>query len=102
VFRFQISRFSLLTPDTKKYEQKNLSVGAGVVKKSVNYFMAKMKDDEIAVECSVLDVCFFIRCWNNLRSGATSLFDVRRSMFDVRRSSFNMFDVHLSKHPRTA
>ena len=40
------------------------------------------------VECSVLGVCFFIRCWNNLRSGATSLFDVRRSMFNVRRSSF--------------
>ena len=38
---------------------------------------------------------FFIRRWNNLRSGATSLFDVRRSMFDVGRSSFNMFDVHL-------
>jgi hypothetical protein len=34
---------------------------------------------------SVLDVCFFIRCWNNLRSGATSLFDVQRSMFDVGR-----------------
>ena len=68
-----------------------------------------------------LGVCFFIRCWNNLpaiamhadiqavycdrrwqaglRSGATSLFDVRRSMFDVGRSSFNMFDVRLSKQP---
>jgi len=40
------------------------------------------------VECSVLGVCFFIRCWNNLRSGATSLFDVGCSMFDVGRSSF--------------
>ena len=30
--------------------------------------------------------CQFI----NWRSGATSLFDVRRSMFDVGRSSFNM------------
>jgi hypothetical protein len=41
------------------------------------------------VECSVLGVCFFIvRCWNNLRSGATSLFDVQCSMFDVGRSSF--------------
>ena len=40
------------------------------------------------VEYSVSGVCFFIRCWNNLRSGATSL-------FDVGRSSFNMFDVHL-------
>ena len=28
-----------------------------------------------------------------MKSGATSLFDVRRSMFDVGRSSFNMFDV---------
>ena len=37
-----------------------------------------------------LCVCFFIRCWNNLRSGATSLFDVGRSMFDVGRSSFNI------------
>ena len=34
-----------------------------------------------------------IKLW----SGATSLFDVRRSMFDVGRSSFNLFDVHLSK-----
>ena len=50
------------------------------------------------VECSVLGVCFFIRCWNNLRSGATSLFDVRRSMFDVGRSSFNMFDIRYSKY----
>ncbi len=50
VFRFQISRFSLLTPDTKKYEQKNLSLGAGAVKKSVNYFMAKMKDGKSSID----------------------------------------------------
>jgi len=37
---------------------------------------------------SVLGVCFFIRCWNNLKSRATSLFDVRCSMFDVGRSYF--------------
>lgn len=39
------------------------------------------KDEEIAVVCSVLDICFS--------------FDVGRSMFDVGRSSFNL-DVHLS------
>jgi len=29
--------------------------------------------------------------WNNLKSEATSLFDVRRSMFDVGRSFFNIY-----------
>ena len=43
--------------------------------------MGKDEETEIAVVCSVLDVCFS--------------FDVGRSMFDVRRSSFNL-DVHLS------
>jgi len=33
---------------------------------------------------------FFNRFLSNLGSGATSLFDVRRSMFDVGRSSFNI------------
>ena len=52
------------------------------------------------VECSVLGVCFFIRCWNNLRSGATSLFDVRRSMFDPPEAdkcllACGELDVHL-------
>jgi hypothetical protein len=32
---------------------------------------------------------FFYSISNNLRSGATSLFDVRRWTFDVGRSSFN-------------
>ena len=35
-----------------------------------------LEETEIAVECSVLDICFSI--------------DVGRSMFDVRRSSFNV------------
>ncbi|MCD4754819.1 MAG: hypothetical protein K8R75_03340 [Deltaproteobacteria bacterium] len=35
-----------------------------------------LEETEIAVECSVLDICFS--------------FDVGRSMFDVRRSSFNV------------
>ena len=35
-----------------------------------------LKETEIAVECSVLDISFS--------------FDVGRSMFDVRRSSFNV------------
>ena len=44
-------------------------------------------DTEIAAYCSVLGV-FSFDFRINLRSGATSLFDVRRSMFDVGRSSF--------------
>jgi len=38
--------------------------------------MGKDEETEIAVEFSVLDICFS--------------FDVGRSMFDVRRSSFNV------------
>jgi len=38
--------------------------------------MRKDEETEIAVEFSVLDICFS--------------FDVGRSMFDVRRSSFNV------------
>jgi len=43
--------------------------------------MGKDEEIEIAVVCSVLDICFS--------------FDVGRSMFDVGRSSFNL-DDHLS------
>ena len=50
--------------------------------------MGKDEETEIVIQGSALVVCFFIRCWNNLRSGTTSLFDVGRSMFDVGRSSF--------------
>jgi len=39
------------------------------------------------------DIGFFIRFYNNLRSGATSLFDVRCSMFDVGRSSLLEFSI---------
>ncbi|MBW2645568.1 MAG: hypothetical protein JRE23_05225 [Deltaproteobacteria bacterium] len=55
--------------------------------------------EEKLLEYSVLA---FFSILKNLRSGATSLFDVGRSTFDVGRSSFNMFDVHLSKQFRTA
>ena len=37
----------------------------------------KNGETEIAVKCSVLDLCFFIRCWT----------------FDVRCSTFNLFPV---------
>jgi hypothetical protein len=47
----------------------------------------------------VQDIGFLEISKIKLRSGATSLFDVRRSMFDVGRSSFSMLDVHLSKQP---
>ncbi|MBU4069025.1 MAG: hypothetical protein KKH17_12140 [Proteobacteria bacterium] len=49
---------------------------------------------EIDVEGQMSEV-FFRSHANNLRSGATSLFDVRCSMFDVGRLSFNMFDLHV-------
>ncbi len=48
------------------------------MKKQTSYDLEErlLEYTEIAVECSVLDICFS--------------FDVGRSMFDVRRSSFNV------------
>ena len=55
----------------------------------------KQKNSYLLFGIGCLFFYSMLGCWNNLRSEATSLFDVRRSMFDVGRSSFNMLDFNV-------
>ncbi|MEA3385562.1 MAG: hypothetical protein U9Q89_03825, partial [Thermodesulfobacteriota bacterium] len=72
-----IHQFQLFTGGIMKQSKPVIFYLIGPATK-VQKFRVQEKDEEteIAIECSVLDICFS--------------FDVGRSMFDVRRSSFNV------------